>query len=79
MSRLLRECGEALYGPRWQTDIAHDLGVNDRTIRRWASSTDDVPDGVYLDLLRLTQERAMALDGLVDRLKTAAAPRGAQR
>lgn len=69
MSRLLVECGEALYGPRWQSDLARDLDVSDRTVRRWAAGTTDVPPGVYVDLLRLTQERAAALDALAPRLR----------
>lgn len=69
MSRLLVECGEALYGPRWQTDLAADLGVSDRTVRRWAAGTQDVPQGAYTDLLRLTQERAGLLDSLAGRLR----------
>lgn len=69
MSRLLAECGEALYGPRWQTDLAADLGVSDRTIRRWVAGTQDVPIGAYTDLLRLTQERAGLLDSLAGRLR----------
>lgn len=72
MSRILVECGEALYGPRWQSSLARDLGVSDRTMRRWAAGTHDVPPGLYLDLLRLTQERAQALDDLAPRLRAAA-------
>lgn len=71
MSRLLVECGEALYGPRWQTDLAADLGVSDRTMRRWVAGTSEVPAGLYVDLLRLTQERAAVLDELAPRLKDA--------
>lgn len=70
MSRLLVESGEALYGPRWQAELARDLCVSDRTIRRWVAGTSDVPKGLYLDLLRLTQERAALLDDLSDRLKS---------
>lgn len=69
MSRLLVECGEAFYGPRWQTDLARDLNVADRTIRRWAADPSSMPQGVYLDLLRLTQERAGLLDSLAGRLR----------
>lgn len=69
MSRLLVDCGEALYGPRWQTDLAADLGVSDRTIRRWVAGTQNVPQGAYTDLLRLTQERAGLLDSLAGRLR----------
>jgi hypothetical protein len=32
----------------------------------------DVPPGLYLDLLRLTQERAALLDSLAQRLREAA-------
>jgi hypothetical protein len=74
MSKLLHDVGEALYGPRWQTDLSRDLQVSDRTMRRWASGVDAMPGGVYLDLLRLTLERANALDGLADRLKVASRP-----
>jgi hypothetical protein len=33
----LREIGIRLYGERWQTALARELGVNPRTVRRWAS------------------------------------------
>lgn len=69
MSRLLVECGAALYGPQWQSALARDLGVADRTVRRWVAATSDMPPGVYIDLLRLCVERAAVLDELVDRLK----------
>jgi hypothetical protein len=68
MSRLLVEAGEALYGSRWQTELARELDVSDRTIRRWATGATDMPPEVYLDLLRITQERAAALDDLAPRL-----------
>ena len=30
---LLQEVGEALFGPRWQTNVARELKVSDRTVR----------------------------------------------
>lgn len=71
MSRLLVECGEALYGQQWQSALARDLGVADRTVRRWVAGTSEVPPGLYVDLLRLTQERAAVLDALAPRLRNA--------
>jgi methylphosphotriester-DNA--protein-cysteine methyltransferase len=68
MNDLLRDVGEALYGPRWQSDLARDLGVSDRTMRRWLARTDDLPPGVALDLLRLCEERAAQLDEVRERL-----------
>lgn len=40
-------------------------------MRRWAAGTTDVPAGLYIDLLRLTQERAAVLDSLAPRLRDA--------
>mgnify|MGYP001258084370 CR=1 FL=1 len=71
MSALLRRCGEALYGPRWQTDLSRDLGVSDRTMRRWVAGVDDIPGGVYADLSRLMLERAQTLDELAEECKQA--------
>lgn len=68
---LLAEAGEALYGARWQSDLARDLGVSDRTVRRWVAGTTVVPPGLWLDLLHLTQERAAVLDALAPRLREA--------
>jgi hypothetical protein len=34
---VLREIGEALYGPRWQTKLAWALPVSTRTVRYWLS------------------------------------------
>lgn len=72
--RLLKDTGEALYGPRWQSEIARDLHVADRTVRRWAAGADDLPAGVALDLHRLCEERVAKLDDLIARLKMASTP-----
>ena len=38
-----------LYGPkRWQTALARELQVNDRTVRRWVSGQSPVPPPVAL-------------------------------
>jgi len=71
MHALLIACGEALYGPQWQSALARDLGVSDRTMRRWVAGDQPVPPGVHVDLLRLTQERAALLDSLARRLVSA--------
>ncbi|MBS7810555.1 helix-turn-helix domain-containing protein [Roseococcus pinisoli] len=77
MTQLLREAGEALYGGQWQSPLARDLGVTDRTMRRWVAGDSPVPDGAYGDLMRLTQQRALLLDDLTDKLRIAASPGGA--
>jgi hypothetical protein len=70
-SNLLRDTGEALYGPRWQSELARDLNVADRTMRRWTAKTDDLPQGVALDLLRLCDKRAQTLNEIRVRLHEA--------
>lgn len=74
-SKLLQDTGEALYGPRWQTEMARALQVSDRTVRRWVAGSDDVPDGVYLDMWRLCEEKVADLDDLMPKLKRAAIPK----
>lgn len=74
MSKLLRDAGEALYGAQWQSAIARDIDVTDRTVRRWLAGADDLPPGVAMDLWRLCVERAAALDAVAARLKIAATP-----
>lgn len=73
-NKLLRDTGEALYGASWQTDLARDLGVADRTVRRWVSGANDMPVGAAVDLLRLCEERMATLDALTSRLREAGAP-----
>ena len=36
----LAAVGRALYGERWQTPLANDLNVNERTLRRWLAEDD---------------------------------------
>lgn len=57
----LREAGEALYGARWQADLARDLGVADRTVRRWLAGSSAIPPGLGAGLRRLCRERAAQL------------------
>lgn len=65
---LICRIGEALYGSRWHSDLARDLGVSDRQVRRWATGA-HVPPGVYIDLMHLMQNRAQTLDDLIDKAK----------
>lgn len=68
---LLTDCGEALFGSRWQSALARALDVDDRTMRRWVSGENGMPAGVNIDLLRLLTERASDIGALLPRLKKA--------
>ena len=54
----LRIIGEALYGPRWQTPLADDLGVASRTVRAWLSGDRTISAGVAADIRALAEQRA---------------------
>lgn len=58
---LLREAGEALYGPRWQSDLARALKKADRTVRRWDAGSSEVPASVWTELRSLLKARGLAL------------------
>lgn len=73
-NKLLKDTGEALYGPRWQSDLAKEMDVSDRTVRRWVAGADDMPSGVALDLWRICEEKIADLEDVVERLKVAARP-----
>ncbi len=64
---LLRRVGVALFGPRWQSALAIDLDVSDRTMRRWVAG-DAIPHGVWGELKLLTYSRGLVLIEISDEL-----------
>lgn len=54
--KLLVAAGRALYGERWHTPIARDLGTTYRTVRNWM-------DGRYATPIDLTERLATLLRG----------------
>lgn len=56
----LRNYGQALYGPEWQTPLGDALGVSDRTIRRWVSGECRIPPNVASELTALVEAQARA-------------------
>lgn len=74
MSDLLKRTGEALYGPQWQSQIARDLDISDRHIRRLAVGEAELKPGLAFDLWRIALKRAAALEEIADELKKASTP-----
>ena len=70
----LTAVGEALYGPRWHAELARQLGITYRTLRRWMTGEHPVPDGVRADLVRLTDEAWQGLALARARLGAATLP-----
>jgi DNA-binding transcriptional regulator YiaG len=57
----LQKVGEALYGPLWQSALARDLKVADRTVRRWAAGDFRMPPTLADELLKLILDRVETL------------------
>lgn len=64
----LREAGEALYGSRFASQLARDLGVAVRTVQRWLAGKHVIPDNLTSNISELVTKRAAALDRLGKRL-----------
>ncbi len=69
---LLSDIGEALYGPRWQSELARALGVSIRTAQRWAQGAHEPPRGVYAELAAIAAARSKDLGVLQPLLARAA-------
>lgn len=65
---LLREAGEVLYGPRWQSELARALGVTDRTVRRWDAGEFSIPPEVVDQLRRLLMVQQQAAGRVLKKL-----------
>lgn len=61
---IIAQYGLALYGPRWRAAMADDLGVNERTVRRWAAGEFEPPQGAIDDLRRIAKTRIKELTAL---------------
>ncbi|MEG9884161.1 MAG: hypothetical protein V6Z86_06010 [Hyphomicrobiales bacterium] len=61
-ARELAAIGQALYGPRWQTDLARNLGVDSRRIRQWLASARPVPVTIWAELAGHLAMRKMTID-----------------
>lgn len=65
----LTECGLALYGQTWQTQLGNALGTDSRRIRQWLAGERSVPDGVWTDIKLLAEQRKQQIDELIGRLQ----------
>ena len=57
----LRAVGTALYGPRFQRLLSADLGIAERTMRRWLAGRFAIPADVATRIKAIARERAAAL------------------
>jgi hypothetical protein len=70
----LAAAGRALYGERWQTSLATDLHVVDRTMRRWLAGETSIPDGIKNELRGLLINRGNEINDVIQYSCTQLAP-----
>lgn len=58
----LEAAGLLLHGPNWQSPLARDLKVADRTMRRWFSERYQIGAGIWTDIAKLLDARAVELE-----------------
>lgn len=56
--------GEAIFGSRWQTELARKLRVSDRTMRRWKAGKHEIPENVATEIVALATIKAGKLISL---------------
>ena len=64
----LARIGQALYGHRWQTELANAVQVSDRHMRRYARGDVAISDEVAGAVLAICRRRKISLDKIVERM-----------
>ena len=59
--RQLKALGELLYGRRWKTYLANDLGVDRRTVMCWAQKEWTIPAARARAIMGLASKRVVAI------------------
>jgi len=57
--------GRSLYGDRWQTALAADLNVADRTMRRWLNGENPISAPVAAEIRQLLLKRLGQIGGII--------------
>jgi hypothetical protein len=65
----LRAVGEALYGPRWQSELSRDLNVAVRTVQRWDAGERGIPASLGDDLCDLLVRRRNKISDLIEKFE----------
>ncbi|HEX9472484.1 MAG TPA: helix-turn-helix transcriptional regulator [Bradyrhizobium sp.] len=66
---LLEIAGLALFGPQWQSELARQLDVNDRTLRRWFAGTVEPSPGVWQDIRKLLERKQVACAKALEKVR----------
>lgn len=62
--------GRALYGGRWQSPLARDLGTTYRTIRNWVDERHPTPADLVQRLRTLLIDRSNEIEAVIEVIDT---------
>lgn len=66
---LLIQAGQAMFGERWQTDMAKALNLSDaRRVRQWLAGERSIPVGVWKDLKVILTDRQVIIENVAKQL-----------
>tara|TARA_R100000655_G_scaffold7725_4_gene20578 strand:- start:375 stop:596 length:222 start_codon:yes stop_codon:yes gene_type:complete len=66
---LFKKAGAALFGERWHHPLAEALGVNPRSIQRFASGSRDIPDRFRSELIQLLENKGGEIGLIIKELE----------
>ena len=62
----LPRSGALLYGERWQSELARDIGVHHRTVQRWATQEVAMPEAMLERVAALLRRRRGEIDDVLE-------------
>ena len=71
---LFNELGAVLFGPQWQSPLGRALGINQRTVQRWAAGESKPPATVMNEVIEMFLAHAEHVAELVKRVSTEKLP-----
>lgn len=66
----IEEVGATIYGYRWQTPLAKDLGITPRAIRYWIESPNSVSEKRWEEIANLLEQRADSCHALSSKIRS---------
>jgi hypothetical protein len=68
MTQLLIKIAILMFGSQWQTSLSTELGVNERTLRRWIAGAIAIPLGIWDDLVLRLSNKSVEIERMHARL-----------
>ncbi|KJC41495.1 hypothetical protein UP09_20615 [Bradyrhizobium sp. LTSP885] len=68
MAQLFIKIAILMFGGQWQSSLASELGINERTLRRFVAGTSPIPVGIWNELRRRLFNKGVEVQRMHERL-----------